>query len=1246
VRRKSVLLVLALAVIASAAWAQAIGTITTVAGGGPNNLPATASSIDGNYAVALDALGNVYIPDVGACAVYKVDTTGLLTIVAGQPAVCGFSGDGGPATSALLNRPTAVAVDGSGNIFISDILNERIRRVDGATRTITTYAGSGIAGYNGDNQPATSASLNLTPQGNTSAFYDAVAVDSSGNLYIADSFNNRVRIVDFTTQTINTYAGIGTPGFFGDFGPATSAELNGPRGLAIDPTGGLYIADFGNSRVRFVDSNVRNIHTVIGTGTNGFNGDNMAGVSTEINAAEGVGVDGAGNFYVADRMNNRIRTTSPASGLIVTVAGNGTAGFSGDGGSAVSAQLNSPVGVTADAMGNLFIGDTNNLRVRRVDSQTTVISEFAGNGFCCFSGDGHPATDAAIIGAGDVFSDPQGNFFIADLGNSAVREVAASTGQIQTVAGNPALGPGFSGDGGPATSARINTPGAVEVDSAGDLFILDFSNNVIREVTGGVIHTVAGIAGQGGQGYSGDGGPATSAQLDFANGIGLDSAGNLYIADSNNNVVRKVTVATGVIETVAGNHALGAGVGGDGGPATSAQLNFPSAVKVDAAGNIFIADSNNNAIREVLVATGNIQTIAGELGADGGFGGDNGPATSALLNFPVGLTLDAAGNVFIADFNNNVVREVTAATGIIQTVAGMADFAAGFSGDGGPATSAQLHGPGGASVDPMANLLIADLNNSRVRSLKGIASQGLAVVSLPASVPFGNIGQFVSGSMTVTLTNTGQASLGFSTPPAITGANAADFVITDATCVVGTPVAPNNGTCVVEVTFTPSTAVLETASLVFMDNAVPSSQTVPLTGTGVAPQVTTSPVSPFGSQPVNTTSAAQTVRVSVANGTGTLQLTSITIAGANAADFAIGNTSTCPLTGGSILGDDDCTIIVTFTPVAVGARAATLNIAGSNLPGSPIMLSLTGTGTAAPAPVVSISTTSLLFGVVPVGTPSAPMSVTVTNTGNAQLTFSAPPAISGTNAADFRITASTCPTEGGVAPNGTCVVTVVFTPTVPTPEQATLTLTNNAASSPQTVPLSGGGPGFTLTATSATGGPGTTVTVLPGDTGVFTLLLTCAPGVTGTVTLALAGSLPPSTILTISPQTIQCPSTGPVAVMLTLQTNCVPSLVAPGNPWQTPRPGPMGMMLLSVSSAALLLFALRRRTLPAGSWQRVVLAGLALFLLVGTFTACVSNDPPAIPNAPTTPAGTYQLAIVGTGPTGAKSTLMLTVRVI
>jgi sugar lactone lactonase YvrE len=341
-----------------------------------------------------------------------------------------------------------------------------------------------------------------------------------------------------------------------------------------------------------------------------------------------------------------------SGGVISTVAGNGTWGYSRDGGPATSAQLYYPYGVAVDTAGNLFIADYFNKRVRKV-TPGGVISTVAGNGTWGFSGDGGPANSAQLSGPYGVAVDTPANMFIADSNNNRIRKVTPG-GVISTVAGNGTSG--FSGDGGPANSAQLSSPYGIAVDAAGNLFIADYGNQRIRKVTpGGIISTVAG---NGTSGFSGDGGPANSAQLYNPSGVAVDTAGNLFIADQGNNCVRKVTPG-GVISTVAGNGAWG--FSGDGGPANSAQLYGPAGVAVDTAGNLFIADSGNQRIRKVTLG-GVISTVAGN-GTEG-FSGDGGTATSAQLHNPSGVTVDTAGNLFIGDTGNQRVRKVAGGSSV------------------------------------------------------------------------------------------------------------------------------------------------------------------------------------------------------------------------------------------------------------------------------------------------------------------------------------------------------------------------------------------------------------------------------------------------------------------------------------------------------------------------------------------------------------------------------------------------------
>ncbi len=341
---------------------------------------------------------------------------------------------------------------------------------------------------------------------------------------------------------------------------------------------------------------------------------------------------------------------------ITTLAGNGASGFSGDGAAATLAKVNTPFGVVADAAGNCYFTDYNNNRIRKVDGTTGVISTIAGTGSAYFGGDGGQATSAGIQLPRGIAMDPSGNIIFTDWGNNRVRKIDMSTGIITTLAGSAS--PGFGGDGGPSTAAQLYTPWGVACDPSGNIYIADQGNNRIRKITtSGVISTVAGSA----YGFSGDGGQATAARLNYPTGVAAVGA-NIYIADYGNNIIRKVN-ASGIISTIGSTHGVPYGYTGDGGPATAAKLYYPEGIACDGSGNIFIADRNNNVIRKID-ASGIITTVAGNgYGAGsttGGYSGDGGPATAAELNQNTGVFMESTTNkLYITDNNNNRVRVVS-----------------------------------------------------------------------------------------------------------------------------------------------------------------------------------------------------------------------------------------------------------------------------------------------------------------------------------------------------------------------------------------------------------------------------------------------------------------------------------------------------------------------------------------------------------------------------------------------------------
>jgi sugar lactone lactonase YvrE len=348
---------------------------------------------------------------VAANAQYNINT------IAGN-GTSGFSGDGGPATNAMLSAPYGVAVDASGNVYIPDGNNNRLRMVS-PTGTITTIAGTGTAGYTGDGSAATNAELK-NPTG--------VALDASGNIYIADGGNNVIRKIN-GSGIITTIAGTGTAGFSGDGGLATNATLDFPCCVAIDKNGNVLIADLLNQRIRKIDHTSTNINTIAGNGTSGFSGDGAAATNAELANPFGVAVDNSGNVYIADQFNDRVRMVTNTTKFISTIAGNGTASYSGDNGPATAAELDRPFSLSLDGFGDIYVADYSNNRIRRIDIGDSIFT-VAGTGVAGFSGDGGPALSADLKGPSGITIDPLGNLYISDQSNDRIRELTNITAGI------------------------------------------------------------------------------------------------------------------------------------------------------------------------------------------------------------------------------------------------------------------------------------------------------------------------------------------------------------------------------------------------------------------------------------------------------------------------------------------------------------------------------------------------------------------------------------------------------------------------------------------------------------------------------------------------------------------------------------------------------------------------------------------------------------------------------------------------
>ncbi|WP_162537524.1 choice-of-anchor D domain-containing protein [Granulicella sp. WH15] len=1389
------------------------GLITTVAGNGTAGFsgdggPAISAELNSPYGLAFDKAGNLYVADSSNNRIRMVAaSSGTITTVAGT-GTHGFSGDGGAAIHAEMGSPFGVAVDSTGNLYIGDFQNERIREVTASTGIITTVAGNGTYGYSGDGGAATSARL-ASPYG--------VAVDSIGNLYIADENSNHIRLVTAATGIITTIAGNGTQGDSGDGGPATSAELNLPDEVTVDSSNNLYIVDENGHRVRKVALGTGIITTVAGTGTPGHSGDGGAAIKAELNYPNGMVVDRDGNLYIADTGNAIIRKVSPLifpatnvgsssapqnlflqtaaaetitsftvpasqgnkqeytigavsgcavngvtsnpAGTICTIpvtfspaypgqravpvqavtsTGKINIGLNGQGvsplvsltpgtmstlagdvgssncnaytGPALLGPLCNPSAGAVDFAGNVYTAAFYSNTVSKIDTSGN-ITVIAGTGAGGLSGVGGPATKATFDRPADVVVDPAGNVYFAAETAQQVFRIDATTQILTSVAGNGTEG--YSGDNGPATEASLNRPEGVALDLQGNLYIEDQNNNLIRKVdTAGIITTVAGnpaTINQGSPTYSGDGGPATQANLALCCGgvyasydsITVDSAGNLFIGDSGHHVVREVTT-DGIIHTVAGNNALGPGYSGDGGAATKAQLNWPMGVAVDPAGDLYIADFSNNLIRKVDSATQTITTVAGNgsLGSTGG-----GLATQVALNGPQKVVLDGEGNLYVADTKNNLVRKTdisnTTLTFVTPTAVASTDTTDGplgvavsnignapltlpppatgsnasvskgftfFIGESGPcpfvgpSSSAGTLGQGSScgltveftptSVGSITGSLVLTDNNlnavspyaTQTISLIGTGQAGTSTGALtiaPTTQTFAStaVGS-TSSALTSIITNTTNQAIYLSSRSLT---DATDFTQSD-NC--GGLIEANTGTCTVTFTFTPQSAGALTSTFSIHDLDHPASPlTVALSGNGTgvasAPQATLTPPSvDFGSVTTGTTSSAQNFTLSN-TGTTSLGITSISLGGANPGSFSI-DTDNCA-TGATALARPAhsvaaahsranprdipalqsgtyCQLYIVFSPTSAGSSTATLTIvdqAGTQTS------TLTGTGvaTAPPAtPQAALTPSSVNFNSVATGSSSAAQTFTLANHGNAALSISS---ISLGGAKSFAVGSNNC--GASLAASASCTISVTFTPSAVGSATATLTIADNAPGSPQSSTLTGTGTAspaaadFTVTATPAS------QSITSGSSAAYSVNVASTGGAFAQAVALAASGLPAGATVSFSPASV---TPGDSAAQSTMTIRTASPQMARGNGL------PRWPFTAPVFAALLLLIPGKRLSL--GKKSRGLFASLAcivaLFGIAVSTTGCGAGF--ALPSS----AKTYTITVTGTSGSDTHST--------
>jgi sugar lactone lactonase YvrE len=675
-----------------------------------------------------------------AAALYVIDT------FAGR----GY-GDGGPAIAAAVISPADAVTDAVGNVYFSDKGDQLVRRVEAATGTITTVAGNGSPGSEGDGGLAVLANLH-DPVG--------VALDpGEQQLYVVENLGARVRRVDLTTGIISTFAGTGDVSTgaddIGDDGPATAAHFNQPVGVAVNADGDVFVSerdedhpdptafDTHHPRIRRIDHATGTISLYAGNLPEGFNGDGLAAVDTQLSDPITILFDGAGNLWIGELGNHRVRVIAAAAPHVVsTVAGTGSFDegpqqFSGDGGPATSAGLDQPAGIAIEPRGCggsgapacvVYIGDSRHHCVRKVGTDgiiTTVVNAppapdttpLPGD-----TGDGGQALDARLLTPA-ARPGPNGTILVVDddPGANRVRLYDPGAGTIRAFAGTGEGG--FGGDGGPAVRALLNRPTGLAVDAVGNVFVTEHDNFIIRQIAADANHTASTFAGTPGEeGGGGNGGPALAAQFGQPTGITFTGVGDLLVTDALTETVRRIDHASSVIRAFAGTGDVGAG--GDGGPATAAQLNTPLRTAIGPSGDVFIADFNNNAIRHID-ASGVITTFA-----------------SGLAN-PAGLVLGRDGLLYESDFGSERILTVDpsgtvapfAGTGTATgSIDGEGGNPADDLGDGGPAGAATFSDPTGVSFDVDGSLLVADQGNSRIRRIALDGTGKLSAASIVTTV--------------------------------------------------------------------------------------------------------------------------------------------------------------------------------------------------------------------------------------------------------------------------------------------------------------------------------------------------------------------------------------------------------------------------------------------------------------------------------------------------------------------------------
>ena len=629
------------------------GVLKLLAGGlgglGDTDGIGTAARFRSPEGITSDGAGTLFVADWDGQVIRTIDVaTGTVTTLAGSPLSAGSTDGTGPA--ARFNCPAGVASDGDGNLFVTDNLNHTIRKIVIATGAVTNFAS--VPGESGTTDGTGTAARFTSPTGITS--------DGAGNLYVTD--RHAIRKIVIATAAVTTLAGASLALGSTD-GTGTAARFQVPWGVASDGADNLFVADNQNNTIRKVVVATGEVSTFAGSPGQAGSSDGM-GTAARFSYPKGIASDGAGNLFVVDAGdsshfgNNTIRRLVIATGEVTTLAGSPGQSGNSDGTGADARFLDS-VGITTDGAGNLFVADTGNYAIRKIVTDGATVSTLAGSPQNFGNADGVGA-DARFYLPTGLASDDTGNLFVADAWNSTIRKVVIATGEVSTLAGSPGQWGNADGVG---AAARLQYPQALATDNAGNLFVTDGQNTIRKIVIAtGEVSTFAGSTDPG----STDG-TGTAARFDDPLGVAADDVGNLFVADTYNYTIRKIVVATAAVTTLAGSPNQ---AGGNDGVGAAARFLNPQGVATDNAGNLFVADSANFTVRKIVIATGEVTTLAG---AERASGTADGTGAAARFYSVQAVVCDKAGNLFVTDTFNNTVRKIVIGTQVVTTVVGSPD---------------------------------------------------------------------------------------------------------------------------------------------------------------------------------------------------------------------------------------------------------------------------------------------------------------------------------------------------------------------------------------------------------------------------------------------------------------------------------------------------------------------------------------------------------------------------------------------